>query len=126
MYHLAWVPTVTPSGEAHSSYADKHSAKWVFRIYFHSYVLVYFWHSLQMVLFAVYKSAILVSVGHVGKVTSLQPSLGPAERHARRHWTAAAPRSHSHHWQEDRHHSQVPVCAQLFYQVFIRMCTEAL
>lgn len=29
MYHLAWVPTVTPSGEAHSTYADKHSPKWV-------------------------------------------------------------------------------------------------
>ena len=29
MYHLAWVPTVTPSGETQASYADKHSPKWV-------------------------------------------------------------------------------------------------
>ncbi|XP_067928146.1 folliculin-interacting protein 1-like [Watersipora subatra] len=29
MYHLAWVPTVTPSGENNSSYADRHSAKWL-------------------------------------------------------------------------------------------------
>ena len=77
-YHLAWIPTVTPAGAVPSrTYLDKHTAKWVCtRSALLIRVSVYLSKDIVTFLSQMLSKLLEFSAGHLGKIPSLQPSLG--------------------------------------------------